>query len=116
MARYDHLQKVHDIPHVLAHILREERSYSHSFPYWGHVAYHVGAVQEASNPGAEIWLPARLVDETHGLAERVLRDNIRGVAVEGLLQVKGAFGVENLVAGTLGEFEDFALKFENLGS
>lgn len=113
--RDDHLQLMHQILQVVAHVVGKVRRNGNSSPRRRKVAHHVRAVEEALDPPPEIGRPPFLVGEPHRLAKGILRDDVGRVAVESLLDIEHTFCAEELVAGALREVVDLALELEHLG-
>jgi hypothetical protein len=89
VARDGDIHDIHDILDVLAHVVGQHRHVVGSLTGKGVVPHHVSAAEERLDPSGEVVLPPFLREESHGLAESVLRDDVGRKAVEGIFHVEG---------------------------
>jgi hypothetical protein len=110
------VHNVHDRLDVLTHVVGQHRHVVGSLAGQGVVPHHVGAAEEGLDPSGEVVLPPFLREETHGLAEGVLRDDVGREAVEGVFDVEGLLAgpAQHLVDRHVRELVDFALELEHL--
>lgn len=114
----DDVHLVHDPGDVFAEVVGHKRDELAQFPDQDVVTRHVSGFEKGRDPGREVGREALLGNEAHGLAERVLGNDIGGEAVEGFFDLERTFtgAAEDLVDGQVGKVENLALELEYLGA